>query len=122
MSYSAEKFFGVADITGAFVAGLAMSNGPRATYLTNRFETLSYMLLSPVFFASIGLKVVLPGMDTSIIIFAVLLLIVAVLTKIIGCGLGAKVCGMKNKDALRVGIKVMLFIVILTYDCNIIIY
>ena len=81
MSYSAEKFFGVADITGAFVAGLAMSNGPRATYLTNRFETLSYMLLSPVFFASIGLKVVLPGMDTSIIIFAVLLLIVAVLTK-----------------------------------------
>ena len=104
MSYSAEKFFGVADITGAFVAGLAMSNGPRATYLTNRFETLSYMLLSPVFFASIGLKVVLPGMDTSIIIFAVLLLIVAVLTKIIGCGLGAKVCGMKNKDALRVGV------------------
>lgn len=55
------------------------------------------MLLSPVFFASIGLKVVLPGMDTSIIIFAVLLLIVAVLTKIIGCGLGAKVCGMKTR-------------------------
>ncbi|MDE5916835.1 MAG: cation:proton antiporter, partial [Oscillospiraceae bacterium] len=41
MSFSAEVFFGVADITGAFCAGLAMSNGPRATYLTNRFDTLS---------------------------------------------------------------------------------
>lgn len=104
MSYSAEEFFGVADITGAFVAGLAMAKGPRATYLTNRFETVSYMLLSPVFFASIGLKVVLPGMDTSIIIFAILLLIIAVVTKIIGCGLGAKVCGMSGKDSLRVGV------------------
>lgn len=104
MSYCAEEFFGVADITGAFVAGLALSNGPRATYLTNRFETLSYMLLSPVFFASIGLKVVLSSMDYTIIIFAVLLLIIAVATKVVGCGLGAKVCGMKNKDALRVGV------------------
>ena len=80
MSFSAEHFFGVADITGAFVAGLALSNGPRATYLSNRFDTLSYMLLSPVFFASIGLKVVLPKMSMSIILFAVILLIVAVLT------------------------------------------
>ena len=104
MSYCAEKFFGVADITGAFVAGLALSNGPRATYLTNRFETLSYMLLSPVFFASIGLKVVIPKMSASIIIFAVVLLVVAVLTKIIGCGLGAKICKFSNKDSLRIGI------------------
>ena len=104
MSYCAEKFFGVADITGAFVAGLALSNGPRATYLTNRFETLSYMLLSPVFFASIGLKVVIPKMSASIIIFAVVLLVIAVLTKIIGCGLGAKICKFSNKDSLRIGI------------------
>ncbi len=104
MSYCAEEFFGVADITGAFVAGLAMSKGPRATYLTNRFETMSYMLLSPVFFASIGLKVVLNNMDMTIVIFAVLLLLVAVATKVVGCGLGAKVCGMSNKDALRVGV------------------
>ncbi|MGN0620615.1 MAG: cation:proton antiporter [Porcipelethomonas sp.] len=104
MSFSAEVFFGVADITGAFVAGLALSNGPRATYLTNRFDTLSYMLLSPVFFASIGLKVVLPKMSISIIIFSVVLCIVAVLTKIIGCGVGAKICKYKNKDCLRIGV------------------
>lgn len=104
MSFCAEHFFGVADITGAFVAGLALSNGPRATYLSNRFDTLSYMLLSPVFFASIGLKVVLPKMSMSIILFAVVLLIIAVLTKVVGCGLGAKICKFSNKDSLRIGV------------------
>lgn len=104
MSFCAEHFFGVADITGAFVAGLALSNGPRATYLSNRFDTLSYMLLSPVFFASIGLKVVLPKMSMSIILFAVVLLVIAVLTKVLGCGLGAKMCKFSNKDSLRIGV------------------
>lgn len=104
MSFSAEYFFDVADITGAFVAGLALSNGPRAGYLTNRFSTLSYMFLSPVFFASIGLKVALPHMNTSIILFSAILLIIAILTKIIGCGLGAKICKYSNKDSLRIGV------------------
>lgn len=104
MSFCAEYFFDVADITGAFVAGLALSNGPRATYLNNRFSTLSYMLLSPVFFASIGLKVVLPSMSMSIIIFSLVLLVVAILTKIIGCGLGAKICKFSTKDSVRIGI------------------
>ena len=104
MSFSAEYFFDVADITGAFVAGLALSNGPKASYLTNRFSTLSYMLLSPVFFASIGLQVVLPHMNATIIIFSIILLIVAILTKVIGCGLGAKICKYSHKDSLRIGV------------------
>lgn len=104
MSFSAEYFFDVADITGAFVAGLALSNGPRSGYLTNRFSTLSYMLLSPVFFASIGLQVVLPHMNTTIIIFSVILLIAAILTKVVGCGVGAKICKYSNKDSLRIGV------------------
>lgn len=103
MSFSAEYFFDVADITGAFVAGLALSNGPRAGYLNNRFGTLSYMLLSPVFFASIGIQVVLPSMSASIIIFSLLLLVVAILSKIVGCGLGAKICKFSNMDSLRIG-------------------
>ena len=83
LSYLAEVWFGVADITGAFIAGVVVSNTQRAKYIASRFETTSYMLLSPVFFASIGLKVSLPGMSTSIIVFSVLLLIVAILTKIV---------------------------------------
>ena len=92
MAYVAEDVFGVADITGAFIAGLIISNVQRATYLESKFDTLSYLLLSPVFFASIGLKVELPTMSTAIVGFSVALSVVAVITKIVGCGLGAKIC------------------------------
>lgn len=104
MSYIAEEAFGVADITGAFIAGLIISNVRRATYLESKFDTLSYLLLSPVFFASIGLKVVLPDMSPAIIGFAVSLTIVAIITKVVGCGLGAKMCGYKNYQVKRIGV------------------
>ena len=104
MAYVAEKFFGVADITGAFIAGLIISNTSKSDFVLKKFDTMSYMLLSPVFFASIGLKVNLPQMSVSIIMFAVVLTVVAVLTKIVGCGLGAKICGYKNYQAKRIGV------------------
>lgn len=103
-AYAAEHLFGVADITGAFFAGLVISNTKRVTYIISRFEILSYMFLSPIFFANIGLKVVLPPMTPEIILFSVLLIIVAILTKIVGCGLGAKVTGFSGKDSLCVGV------------------
>lgn len=104
MSYIAEAVFGVADITGAFIAGLIISNVERSVYLETKFDTISYMLLSPVFFASIGLKVVLPKMNAAIVGFAVALTVVAIVTKVIGCGFGAKICGYQNYQAKRIGI------------------
>ncbi len=101
MSYIAE-FFGVADITGSFVAGLAISQAKDVAYISNRFETLSYMLLSPIFFASIGLNMGHISMDSKMVIFTILLLVVAVITKIIGCGLGAKVCKYTNKESVQI--------------------
>ncbi|MGL4337110.1 MAG: cation:proton antiporter, partial [Turicibacter sp.] len=102
-AFCAEAFFGVADITGAFIAGLIISNTPSAKYITSRFETMSYMLLSPIFFASIGIKVDLSGMNVSLLWFTITLLVVAVLTKIIGCGLGAKLCKYSTIESLQVG-------------------
>lgn len=103
LSFSAEEFFGVADITGAFIAGLVISDSNRSKYLNSRFETLSYMLLSPIFFASIGIKVQLTAMTKTIFIFAILLLIVAILSKIVGCALGAKLCRYSNREAIQIG-------------------
>ena len=102
-SYCAEEFFGVADITGAFFAGLIITKTTHTDYIARRFSTLSYLLLSPVFFANIGLQVVLPKMSTMIIVFAVVLVLVAVLTKVVGCGLGAKLCKYSNQDCMRIG-------------------
>ncbi|BBF42767.1 probable Na+/H+ antiporter [Lachnospiraceae bacterium KM106-2] len=104
LSYVAEKFFGVADITGAFIAGLIISNTERSQFLASKFDVVSYLYLSPIFFASIGLKVVLPSMNGTIIAFAVVLVVVAILTKIIGCGLGAKLCHYENYQCMRIGV------------------
>ncbi|MEG1847457.1 MAG: cation:proton antiporter [Lachnospiraceae bacterium] len=104
MSYAAERFFGVADITGAYIAGLMIAGTQSSHYVSKRFDTLSYMLLSPIFFASIGLKVVLKDMNTTLIVFAVLLVLVAVITKVIGCGLGALACKYTKTEALQIGV------------------
>lgn len=106
-SYLAESVFGVADITGAFVAGLMLSNTnseKRSEYLADKFESISFLYLSPVFFASIGLEVKLDAMNTHILLFAVVLSVVAVLTKIVGCGLGAKLCRYSNEESLQIGV------------------
>ena len=104
LAYCAEVFFGVADITGAFFAGLALSGTKKSEYISKRFDTLSYLLLSPIFFAGIGLKVELPKMNGEIVLFTVLLCVVAALTKVIGCGLGAKICKYTSKEALQIGV------------------
>ncbi|HNW85514.1 MAG TPA: cation:proton antiporter [Candidatus Limiplasma sp.] len=104
LSFCAERFFGVADITGAYFAGLIICNTQKSKYIASRFETLSYILLSPIFFASIGLSVTLPSMSANIIWFSVLLLIIAIITKIVGCGLGAKLCRYSNSESMQIGV------------------
>ncbi len=79
-------------------------NTSKSDFVLKKFDTMSYMLLSPVFFASIGLKVELPKMSAAIVGFAVALTIVAILTKIVGCALGAKMCGYKNYQCARIGV------------------
>lgn len=104
LSFCAEVFFGVADITGSFVAGLAVSGLRRNEYVVSRFNTLSYMLLSPIFFANIGLAMTLKGLNGKLVLFMVLLMIVALISKVIGCGLGAKIMRYTNKESLQIGI------------------
>ena len=104
MSFAAERFFGVSDITGAFIAGLILSNNKRTSYIIGNFDTVSFLLLSPVFFASVGLKVTIGSMTPAIILFSVILLLTAVMTKIVGCGLGAKICRYTNLQAAKIGI------------------
>lgn len=104
MAYIAEEWFGVADITGAFIAGLIISNTANVEKVETKFDTVSFMLLSPVFFASIGIQVVIPKMTVKVVLFSLLLIVVAIVTKIIGCGLGAKACGYKPYQCKRIGV------------------
>lgn len=104
MSYISEQFFGIADITGAYFAGLMLCTLKVGPYVARRCEIPSYLIFSPVFFASVGLKVALGGMNASLWIFSVILLIIAILTKVVGCGLGARFCKCNNTEALQIGI------------------
>jgi Kef-type K+ transport system membrane component KefB len=104
LAFISEDWFGVADITGAYLAGIILANTIGAEYISKKFETISYMLLSPIFFAAVGLKITINSMDANMIIFTVVLLVVAILTKIIGCGLGAKMCKYSNNESLKIGI------------------
>lgn len=105
MSYCAERFFGVADITGAYFAGVILCNVTNSRrYVAKKVTAASYLVFSPVFFASIGLKTDLSGITANIIVFALVLAVMAVITKIVGCGLGAKVCKMSTHESLAVGV------------------
>lgn len=107
MAYIAETYFNVADITGAFMAGLAISDTQRREYIAQRTEVLGYAVFSPIFFASIGLKVSLPSMNIGLIVFSVILLFIAASTKIVGCGLAAKLFKFSNREALQIGVGMM---------------
>ena len=104
MAFISERFFGIADITGAYFAGLMLCTTKVESYVSRRCEIASYLFFSPVFFASVGLKVTLGGMNANIWIFSAILLVIAILTKVVGCGIGAKFCKCTGKEALQIGI------------------
>ena len=107
MAYIAERYFGIADITGAFVAGIILCNIRDSKYIAEKMDINSYMLFGPVFFASIGLKTDISGINISILLFAAAFVIVALITKIIGCGLMAKIGGFNWGDSLKIGVGMM---------------
>ena len=107
MAYIAEYFFGIADITGAFVAGIILCNIQSSEYIVEKIDINSYMLFSPIFFTSIGLKTEVTGVTTTVLLFSVCFVLVALLAKIIGCGIGAKLIGFSGHEALRVGVGMM---------------
>ena len=107
MAYIAEVYFGIADITGAYVAGIILCSIRDSDYIAEKMDINSYMLFGPVFFASIGLKTSIENVNKEIIIFALAFVAVALIAKIIGCGLMAKICGFNGSDSLKIGVGMM---------------
>ena len=106
-AYAAEKFFGIADITGAYIAGIVLCSLSDASYMESKIDINSYMFFSPIFFASIGLKTNLSGMDMSLLWFAIAFVIVGCVSKIIGCSGISKVLGFNGRESLQIGYGMM---------------
>ena len=107
MAYAAEKYFGVADVTGAFVAGIILCNINDAEYIERKMAINSYILFGPVFFAGIGLKTDIHGISGTIVLFSICFVLVALVSKIIGCGLVSRICKYSWRDSLIVGVGMM---------------
>lgn len=103
LAWTAEEIFGVAGIIGAFFAGLTVATTSRRAHIETRIAPLSYMLLTPIFFANIGINIDLPEMTPSLVMFTIAFIVVAIISKLIGCGLGAKMCGFSTRQAVQVG-------------------
>lgn len=108
-AYAAEEWFGIADITGAFFAGLMLSGGSDTEYIERRTDIASYMLFTPVFFAKVGLTSLssFSSIDATFILFGLLFIVAGIVGKLIGCGVGAKICGFHVKDSYRCGLGMM---------------
>ena len=104
-AFIAEKVFGVADITGAYIAGLVLStNHASAKYVDRKVSISSYTIFAPIFFANIGMQITFNGFDISVLWFAFSFVTMAIAMKIAGCGLTAKCFGYSNRDSLRIGV------------------
>lgn len=106
-AYAAEKFFGIADITGAYVAGVIFCNLNDAHYMEQKIDINSYMIFSPLFFASIGLKTNLSGMNLHLLVFSLAFVAVGCLSKIIGCGGVSRLMGYNWKECSQIGFGMM---------------
>ncbi len=106
-AFAAEEFFGIADITGAYVAGLILCNLNDSEYIARKIDINSYMIFGPVFFASIGLKTEFNGFTASLLAFSLCFVAVGLITKVVGCGLTAKLMKYSWNESLKVGVGMM---------------
>lgn len=107
LAYAAERYFGIADITGAYVAGLILCSLHDSNYIARKIDINSYMMFGPVFFASIGIKTQFDGFTPELLLFSVCFVLMALLTKVLGCGLTAKLMRYNTRDSLKVGVGMM---------------
>lgn len=106
-AYASEKWFGVADITGAFAAGLVLSGNKESNYIDRRSDIISYMMFTPVFFANIGITANFSGIDAGMLLFGAAFIVAGIAGKVLGCAGTALICRYSAADSLRIGIGMM---------------
>ena len=107
-AFLAEEIFGVADITGAYIAGVMLSTVNRMAHYTNKkIDVNNYMIFGPVFFASIGINMDFNGLSGWLVLFAALFVVAGLIGKIIGCGVVIKIKKGTWREAAITGVGMM---------------
>jgi Kef-type K+ transport system membrane component KefB len=106
-AWAAEALGSMAAITGAFLAGLFLSRSPLRERIQSSVSVIAYGLFVPIFFISVGLVAdahMLAGQGLWLIIA---MIVVAIVSKIAGAGLGARLAGFSNRESLQLGAGMM---------------
>lgn len=99
----AEKFFGIAAITGAYIAGIMLSGLDDTGFVDRKIEISEYMFFAPLFFAYIGISADFSRFRWHDLLFGVVFVVLGIAGKIIGCGSVARLFRYKKRDAATVG-------------------
>jgi len=103
LAFDAQWLGGMAAITGAYLAGLFVAMAPNRQKVSEELHPMLNSFFGPVFFVSIGMEVNAWHVGGRVTFF-LLLLAIAVVGKILGCGLGAYGNGFSGRDSLSVGV------------------
>lgn len=103
-AWAAEVIGGIAAITGAFLVGLAFARTSLRQEIEHSFSALTYGFFVPLFFVSIGLQANIRAATGNSLLFGLVLVMVVVVSKILGGGLGAWWGGLTRRESLRLGL------------------
>ena len=103
-AFAAERFFGIASITGAYIAGIMLSGLDDTSFVDRKAVVSGYMIFTPIFFAYIGIN----NADQltfswEIVAFGLTFVLLGIIGKIVGCSLAAKPFGFTNKESVTIG-------------------
>lgn len=103
-SWSAEYLGGVAAITGAYLIGILLGRTDFKHRLEEAMQVFGYGFLVSIFFADIGLRANLrEALGGPLVWVGLAIIVLAIVTKLLGSGLGARIMGFTNIESVRVG-------------------
>ena len=107
-SFFADRF-GISGIIGAFIAGLLIGHSLKSRKIIDDVQSLGYGFFIPLFFVWVGAQLFIGMTDDAsslgiVWLFAIIIILIGIIGKIIGCSLGAKIAGMTKKESLQIGI------------------
>lgn len=107
VAYASERWFGIADITGAYIVGLILSTNSDSGYIGRKADILGYMIFVPIFFGNIGIATKFSEINTGMLLFGALFILAGMIGKVVGCGAAALCTHHSFTDSLKIGVGMM---------------
>ena len=105
--WAAEILGGMAAITGAFLVGLILARSEVKESIRNGIDTLAYAIFVPIFFVNVGLSIEAQPWTMASVLLFVSMTVVAIIGKVLGAGLGARLGGLTAVESLQLGVGMM---------------